>query len=95
MIYIDLPKQHRQGSARRWSHLWSSSHNLEELHAFAAKIGLQREWFQDRPDTGRGPFPHYDLYSGRLRARAMAAGAVVTPLRAWLRAGGPQGELLR
>jgi hypothetical protein len=32
-----------------------SDWSVEELHAFAAEIGLQREWFQD------GPRPHYDL----------------------------------
>lgn len=42
---------------------------VAELHEFAARIGLKREWFQ--------PFsrPHYDLSKGR-RSAAMAAGAI-------------------
>jgi hypothetical protein len=42
----------------------------EELHAFAAKIGLKRRWFQKSSSA-----PHYDLTAGR-RAQAVAAGAV-------------------
>lgn len=44
--------------------------NLDELHQFAAGIGLKRAWFQDKP--GR---PHYDLTPVR-RIHAVAAGAV-------------------
>ena len=43
--------------------------SLEELHAFAAKLGLKRAWFQDDPRL-----PHYDLSPGRRRA-AVALGA--------------------
>lgn len=48
---------------------------LDELHAFAARIGLRREWFQNHPLA-----PHYDLTVGR-RARALAEGAVFVPAR--------------
>jgi hypothetical protein len=48
---------------------------LEELHAFAMKIGLRREWFQNHPLA-----PHYDLTVGR-RARALAEGAIFVPAR--------------
>lgn len=42
---------------------------LEELHDFAARLGLQRHWFQDR-----GRYPHYDVTSAaRLRALRMGA----------------------
>lgn len=43
---------------------------LDELHAFAVRIGMRRSWFQ-----GDGLVPHYDLTPGRHRA-ALAAGAV-------------------
>ncbi|MEJ7730498.1 MAG: DUF4031 domain-containing protein [Polyangiaceae bacterium] len=44
--------------------------DLEELHAFAARIGMRRAWFQDHPTA-----PHYDLTPAK-RAAAVAAGAV-------------------
>ena len=43
---------------------------LDELHVFAERIGLRREWFQNT----RG-CPHYDLTPSR-REAALAAGAV-------------------
>lgn len=50
-------------------HLVSDT-SLEELHAFARRIGLRASWFQHR-----GRIPHYDLTSWRMRRRAMRAGA--------------------
>lgn len=49
MIVIDRPLWRWRG--RRWSHLASDS-DFEELHAFARRMGLRREWFQG---------DHYDL----------------------------------
>ncbi len=43
---------------------------LDELHSFADKIGLKREYFQDLPG-----FPHYDLTKTK-RALAVKNGAV-------------------
>ena len=63
----------------RWSescHLWADT--VEELHAFAAKIGMRRSWFQDRPR-----FPHYDL-TMRRRDVALQSGAVYHNLREWI-----------
>lgn len=54
----------REGSA----HLTADT--LEELHAFANRIGLRRAWFQPHPRH-----PHYDLSSKRYDA-AIAAGAL-------------------
>lgn len=54
----------------KWSgggHLTTT--DIDELHAMAAKIGLKREWFQDKR------VPHYDCQR-RIRALAVAAGAV-------------------
>lgn len=45
--------------------------NLENLHAFAASIGLKRQWFQSKP----GRLPHYDL-TARKRAAAIREGAI-------------------
>lgn len=43
---------------------------LDELHAFAARLGMKRSWFQ----PGRGRHPHYDLVRSR-RDLAVALGA--------------------
>lgn len=45
--------------------------DLEELHQFAQRIGLRREWFQDKPRV-----PHYDLALTK-RRKAIQRGAVV------------------
>ena len=45
MIYRDMKR-----------HLVADS--LEELHAFAAKVGIKRHWFDPDP---RGGKPHYDI----------------------------------
>ena len=55
----------------RWSHLVADTD--EELHAFAARLGMRRAWFQDKP--GRPHHAHYDLPE-RARAEAVANGAV-------------------
>lgn len=43
---------------------------LDELHAFARRLGLRREWFQD------GRHPHYDLTTKRMALKAERCGAV-------------------
>jgi len=54
-----------------WSHLTVGPHDdINELHAFAARIGLQRSWFQGKP----GPLAHYDVTESK-RRQAIAAGA--------------------
>lgn len=45
---------------------------LEELHAFAARLGMKREWFQPKST------PHYDLTASK-RERALELGAVFVP----------------
>jgi len=65
MVYVD--------ALRDWGwRLGPSSHLIadsnEELHAFAAKVGLKRSWFQ------RGTVPHYDLTANR-RVVAVQLGA--------------------
>jgi hypothetical protein len=43
--------------------------DVEELHAFAAKIGLKRCWFQNHR------IPHYDLTTMKMKHKALNAGA--------------------
>ncbi len=43
---------------------------LDELHEFAQRIGMRRQWFQEHPKH-----PHYDLTAGRRRT-AVRLGAV-------------------
>jgi hypothetical protein len=55
----------------RWSHLLADTD--EELHAFAVRMGMKREWFQHR--SHRPHQAHYDVPE-RSRGRALALGAV-------------------
>lgn len=66
MVFVDDLIHH--GAKGLWCHLWCDG-STEELHAFAASIGLQRAWFQDQVDH-----PHYDLRPAK-RRRAIARGA--------------------
>lgn len=50
-----------------WCHLVADS--LDELHAFALQLGLQRAWFQSK-----SAFPHYDVTT-TVRERALRLGA--------------------
>lgn len=60
-------------------HLFSSIHDVDELHEFAGWIGLQRKWFQDDPRL-----PHYDI-TGSKRHLAIKMGAKVRSVRDVLR----------
>lgn len=65
---------HAHGCFRAGScHLTSSS--LDELHVFAARLGLRREWFQEHPIAS-----HYDLTPSK-RALALHYGAVFVSAR--------------
>ena len=79
MIYVDKLVAWPSGV---WCHLLTDG-PLNELHAFAKKIGLKREWFQP------GSTPHYDLKPSK-RVMAVKEGAieadtykVVEIIRAW------------
>lgn len=67
-VFIDPPIYPFRGE--HWCHMFTWKDCIQELHDFAAAIGLQRKWFQDR--TG---FPHYDLSPSR-RAAAVKRGAI-------------------
>ena len=64
-VYVDNAVFRWRG--RRWAHLLAD--DLDELHAFAARLGLARAHFQDRRSGA-----HYDVDSA-LRERALALGA--------------------
>jgi hypothetical protein len=49
--------------------------SLDELHAFAATLGMRRSWFQEHALA-----PHYDLTAPR-RAKALKLGAVFVPAK--------------
>jgi hypothetical protein len=56
----------------RWSHLFADPDgDIAELHALAARIGLQRRWFQAKG----WPRDHYDVTDSK-RLEAIRAGAV-------------------
>jgi hypothetical protein len=62
---------------------WSGGGHLQadtttELHAFAERMGLRREWFQSKP--GRPENDHYDLTRAG-RELALELGAVVEDRR--------------
>ncbi len=66
MVYVDALRDYgwRLGKS---CHLVADSD--DELHAFAARVGMKRAWFQPKST------PHYDLTASR-RAKAVALGAV-------------------
>jgi hypothetical protein len=72
-VYVDdmrIPARVGKISGR-WSHLFvGPGEDVQELHDFAAAIGLRRSWFQDR-----WPLAHYDVTDSK-RQQAIAAGAV-------------------
>lgn len=50
-----------------------SDESLEELHAFARRLGLRRSWFQGVREN----HPHYDLTTDNKRCGALEAGATL------------------
>ena len=67
-VYVDAAIWHRAG--RKWCHLLAD--DTDQLHRFAAQLGIRRTSFQDRP---RASAPHYDLTAFE-RSRALALGAM-------------------
>jgi hypothetical protein len=71
-VYVD--NAFAVGDWGRWSgggHLQADT--VDELHEFAARLGLRPAWFQSKP--GRPENDHYDLTRAG-RERALALGAV-------------------
>lgn len=78
-VYVDAlldhgPEVARRLGRRQWCHLTADS--KDELHAFARRLGLRREWFQQpRPVAW-----HYDITATK-RRRALELGAVEINVR--------------
>ncbi len=88
-VYVDDWRQPARAGriTARWSHLTvGPDDGLDELHAFAARIGLRRAWFQDQP----WPRAHYDVTDSK-RPQAIAAGAVAIT---WREAGRQRREAI-
>ena len=85
-VYVDnaaIPATVPNGSVRhtsRWSHLTADTQ--EELHEFAAAVGLQRSYFQPGTPIGSRPSVawHYDVTAGK-RLQALRMGAREIGLR--------------
>ena len=72
MILVDqLQEYDTRLRWKRWCHMVSDT-SEEELHEFAQKIGLKREWAQLRPEASAA---HYDLTPTK-RELAILLGAV-------------------
>jgi hypothetical protein len=67
-VYVDEAIWRWAG--RKWCHMLADSE--EELHRFAAMIGIHRLLYQGPPKTSA---PHYDI-TGLERVRALRLGAV-------------------
>jgi hypothetical protein len=68
-VYVDDAIWQWQG--RKWCHLLADE--VDELHRFAATLGLHRTSYQGPPKTSA---PHYDLTSYERRC-AIALGATI------------------
>ncbi len=69
MVYVDALMQ--TTPSQRWPYRQAchlTADNEQELHTFAAKLGLRRAWFQDKSH------PHYDLTANK-RRQAVTLGA--------------------
>lgn len=67
-VYVDDAIWSRWGL--RWCHLLAD--DIDELHRFAAALGVQRNSYQGPPRTAK---PHYDITAFE-RDRALRLGAV-------------------
>jgi len=65
-VYVDDAVTLWRG--QRWAHLMADT--LDELHAFAARLGIPRRSFQDKSSGA-----HYDV-NADLRSIALALGAM-------------------
>ena len=66
MIYVDAAINRWKG--KLWCHLTADS--IAELHAFASRLGLKKEWFQNHK-----LIPHYDI-TEKKRLIAIRQGAI-------------------
>ena len=72
-IYVDALEEwgwRMRGRTVASCHMFTNSADIEELHSFAAQLGMKRTWFQPHAVA-----PHYDLVKSR-RNLAVSLGAV-------------------
>jgi Protein of unknown function (DUF4031) len=87
LILVDEPREypHTPLPFKQWSHMVSDE-SFDELHAFAARLGIPRRRFQG---------DHYDL-PPHLHSRAVELGAVEVGTRELTaRMAGPRGDRVR
>jgi hypothetical protein len=86
MVYVDKPfywpgkivsRARKFGS--RWCHLWCDPGEEEELHKFARRLGLKREYYQIHRIVN-----HYDLVFSK-RQLAILMGAKPMRMIRWLK----------
>lgn len=65
-VYVD--NERIPWCGKLWCHLVADS--LDELHVFAAALGMKRAWFQIKAS-----YPHYDVTTS-VRERALKLGAL-------------------
>jgi hypothetical protein len=75
-VYVDTARHPFKGYVM--CHMVADS--LDELHGMAARIGMERRWFQTPP---KASFPHYDIPEHK-RGRAISLGAHVVCQRTGL-----------
>ena len=77
-VYVDDWRQLATigGVTGRWSHL--TADDVDELHRFAAALGMRRAWFQAHPHD---PLRHHYDVTDPWRQRAIALGAVAVTWR--------------
>ena len=68
-VYVDAAR-HKTGPRGRVKYCHLTADSVEELHAFALKIGVKRCWFE----VSRRGVPHYDL-NEKMRSTALENGA--------------------
>lgn len=81
-IYVDPIFKAVAFGHSHWCHCGTddrSDSGLEALHAFAARLGLKRKWYQNKPRH-----KHYDLTASK-RALAVKLGAIEATQREYVR----------
>jgi len=79
VILTDQPRAYSVSDSN-WAHLVSDT-SLAELHEFAARLGLNRAWFQQGT-----VIPHYDITESKWRKAVEMGAEVVSYHRLVLRA---------
>lgn len=88
-VYVDDVRHPFRGMVM--CHMWADT--LDELHAMADAIGIDRRWFQKPP---KASWEHYDISLSK-KAMALARGAILTdkygPLEHLAKLRGDQAKL--